>query len=63
MSEQFNYKNNRFQQLKGFCNTIKTGSVSQAAKSMSLSQAAISLQIKSLERDLKLPLFERHKKN
>jgi DNA-binding transcriptional LysR family regulator len=61
MSEQVHYKNNRFQQLKGFCNTIRTGSMSEAAKNMSLSQAAVSLQIKSLERDLKLPLFKRHK--
>lgn len=58
---QFYYKNNRFQQLRGFCYTVQTGSMSSAAKKMKLSQGAVSLQIKSLERDLGIQLFEREK--
>lgn len=60
-SQQFHYKNNRFQQLRGFCHTVQTGSMSGAAKKMNLSQAAVSLQIKSLERDLGVQLFKRDK--
>jgi len=59
--EQFHYKNNRFQQLRGFCYTVQEGSMSSAAKKMKLSQGAISLQIKSLERDLGVELFKRDK--
>jgi DNA-binding transcriptional LysR family regulator len=59
--EQFHYKNNRFQQLRGFCYTVQEGSMSNAAKKMKLSQGAISLQIKSLERDLGVQLFKRDK--
>ncbi len=57
--QQFHYKNNRFQQLRGFCYTVQTGSMSAAAKKMNLSQGAVSLQIKSLERDLGVHLFSR----
>lgn len=56
---QFHYKNNRFQQLRGFCYTVQTGSMSKAAKKMRLSQGAVSLQIQSLERDLGVQLFTR----
>jgi DNA-binding transcriptional LysR family regulator len=59
--EQFHYKNNRFQQLRGFCYTVQAGSMSAAAKKMKLSQGAVSLQIKSLERDLGVQLFLRDK--
>lgn len=61
MTKEFHYKNNRFQQLKGFYYTVQTGSMSQAAKKMKLSQAAISLQIQSLERDLGVRLLIREK--
>lgn len=61
MTKHFYYKNNRFQQLKGFCYTVQNGSMSKAAKKMRLSQGAVSLQIKSLERDLGVSLFERGK--
>jgi len=57
----FHYKNNRFQQLRGFCYTVQGGSMSSAAKKMGLSQGAVSLQIQSLERDLDVQLFERNK--
>ena len=59
MLKQFYYKRNRMQQLKGFYNAVQTGSISGAAKKMGLSQAAVTLQIQSLERDLKMKVFER----
>lgn len=57
------YKNNRLQQIRGFCNTIKYGSVSKAAKVMGLTQSSVSLQIISLERDLNTKLISRNSKN
>ena len=59
--KQIYYKNNLFQQLKGFCYTVQTGSMSNAAKKMSLSQGAVSLQIQSLEEKLGVKLFQRDK--
>lgn len=59
MPNQFHYKNNRFQQLKGFCAAVSTGSISRAAKQMNLTQGAVSLQIQSLERDLGVRLLKR----
>ena len=59
--KQIYYKNNLFQQLKGFCYTVQTGSMSSAAKKMSLSQGAVSLQIQSLEEKLGVQLFDRDK--
>ncbi len=59
--KQIYYKNNLFQQLKGFCYTVQTGSMSNAAKKMSLSQGAVSLQIQSLEEKLGVQLFQRDK--
>lgn len=60
---QFYYKNNRLQQIRGFCNTVTYGSLSKAAKVMNLTQSSISLQIKTLERDLGANLLNRSKKN
>lgn len=60
---QFYYKNNRLQQIRGFCNTIMCGSMTKAGESMGLTQSTISLQIKTLERDLKKQLLIRDKKN
>ncbi len=60
---QFYYKNNRLQQIRGFCNTVTYGSLSKAARIMNLSQSSISLQIKTLERDLSTNLIKRSKKN
>ncbi len=54
------YKQNRLQQLRGFCYTASTGSMSKAAEKMFLSQPSVSLQIKALERELDVELFERH---
>ncbi len=53
------YKQNRFQQLRGFCYAAQTGSMSKAAEKMFLSQPSVSLQIKALERELDAELFER----
>jgi DNA-binding transcriptional LysR family regulator len=53
------YKHNRFQQLRGFCYAAETGNMSKAAERMFLSQPSVSLQIQSLERELKVQLFDR----
>ena len=53
------YKNNRLQQLRGFCAAAQASSVSRAADKLFLSQPSVSLQIQALERDFKAALFER----
>ncbi len=53
------YKQNRLQQLRGFCYAAQAGSVSKAADRLFLSQPSVTLQIQALERELKAPLFER----
>jgi DNA-binding transcriptional LysR family regulator len=53
------YKQNRMQQLRGFCYAVQTGSISKAAERMFLSQPSVSLQIQALERELGATLFER----
>jgi DNA-binding transcriptional LysR family regulator len=53
------YKNNRLQQLRGFCHAARAKSFSKAAELMALSQPSVFLQIQSLEQDLNTPLFER----
>jgi DNA-binding transcriptional LysR family regulator len=53
------YKQNRFQQLRGFCYSAATGSVSGAARRMFLSQPSVSQQIQTLEKELGVKLFER----
>src|SRR5688572_25968585 len=55
----FRYKQNRLQQLKGFCAVVETRSVSRAASRLNLTQPTVSLQVQSLERDLRTTLFER----
>lgn len=62
MPQQFYYKKNRLQQLRGFYYAAQIGNVSKAAEQMSLTQSTVSLQIQSLERDLKVQLFDRSKK-
>ena len=57
------YKQNRLQQLRGFCYAARTGSMSKAAEKMFLSQPSVSLQIKALERELGAQLFERRGPN
>ncbi len=53
------YKQNRLKQLRAFCYTAKSGSVSRAAEQLYLSQPSVSLQIQALERELGVTLFER----
>jgi DNA-binding transcriptional LysR family regulator len=53
------YKQNRLQQLRGFCYAARTKSISNAAEKMALSQPSVSLQIKALERELGAQLFAR----
>src|SRR5438105_3538220 len=55
----YRYKQNRFQQLRGFCYAALSGSVSKAAKRMNLSQPSVSQQISSLESELDVTLFVR----
>jgi len=59
-SKQFYYKDNRLSQIRGFYYTVQSGNViSEAAKVLGLSQSTVSLQIQTLERDLKVSLFNR----
>jgi DNA-binding transcriptional LysR family regulator len=53
------YKQNRLQQLRGFCYAAQTLSISKAAERLFLSQPSVSLQVQALERELKCVLFER----
>jgi DNA-binding transcriptional LysR family regulator len=53
------YKQNRLQQLRGFCYAARTKSMSKAAEKLALSQPSVSLQIKALERELGAQLFTR----
>src|SRR5437899_10221122 len=55
----YRYKQNRFQQLRGFCYAASSKSVSKAAKRMNLSQPAVSQQIQSLESEMNVALFVR----
>ena len=52
------YKQNRLQQLRGFCHAARAKSISKAAHQMLLSQPSVSLQIKALERELGVQLFQ-----
>ena len=56
----YRYKQNRYQQLRGFCNAAMTGSVSKAARRMGRSQPTVSQQIQGLESELGVKLFSRH---
>jgi DNA-binding transcriptional LysR family regulator len=57
----YRYKQNRFQQLRGFCYAAASGSISKAAARMCLSQPAVSQQIHTLESELGATLFVRRK--
>lgn len=56
---QPHYKQNRLQQLRGFCRAALAGSISRAARGLMLSQPSVSLQIQALERELGVRLLER----
>lgn len=58
----FFYKRNTLQQIKGFYHTVRFKSISEAAKMMNLTQSTVTLQIQSLERDLGLKLLKRDTK-
>lgn len=58
-SNSYPYKQNRYQQLRGFCYAAATGSISLAAKRMHLSQPSVSQQIQSLENEMAVRLFVR----
>jgi DNA-binding transcriptional LysR family regulator len=60
MSSGYRYKQNRFQQLRGFCYAAASGSISKAARRMNLSQPAVSQQIQTLENEIGASLFTRH---
>ena len=47
------YKQNRLQQLRGFCYAVQTGSISKAAEKLYLRQPSVSLQIQALEREMR----------
>ena len=53
------HSSNRLRQLRAFCLTAQSGSVSQAAEVLQISQPSVSLLIKSLEEDMQVTLFER----
>ena len=57
---RFYYKQNRLKQLRAFCYTAQTQSMSKAAEIMFLSQPTVSLLIQALEKDLGTRVFERH---
>src|SRR5262245_2553110 len=59
MTAPARYKQNRLQQLRGFCYAATTKSISKAAARMRLSQPSVSLQIKALEQELGARLFDR----
>jgi len=51
---------NRLRQLRAFCQTAQTGSISRAAERLCVSQPSVSQLIKGLEEDLGTALFERN---
>src|SRR5215471_7768958 len=55
----FRYKQNRLQQLRGFCAVVEMHSVSKAASQLRLTQPTVSLQVQALDRELRAQLFER----
>jgi DNA-binding transcriptional LysR family regulator len=56
---QIRYKQNRSQQLRGFCTVVELHSMSKAAARLRLTQPTVSLQVQALERELNTLLFER----
>ena len=59
-AQPFRYKQNRFQQLRGFCAVVEMRSVSKAAIRLHLAQPTVSLQVQALELELNAILLERH---
>ena|ERR1051325_2567530 len=63
MNVSYRYKQNRCQQLRGFCYAASMGSISKAAKRIGLSQPAVSQQIRTLEEEMAVTLFVRRGAN
>lgn len=58
----FYYKRSRLNQLKGFCSVVQNDCcIAKASKKTNVAQDTISKQVRTLERDLKIKLFERTK--
>ena len=62
VDQNFLYKKNRLQQIKGFYYAARSRSISEAAQVMNLTQSTVSLQIQSLERDIGVQLLRRDSK-
>ncbi len=62
IDQNFLYKRNLLQQIRGFYYAVRFKSISEAARAMNLTQSTVTLQIQSLERDLDLKLFKRDSK-
>lgn len=60
LDNHFYYKKDRLNQLRGFCATVKCCcSQIKASKELNVEPATVNKQISSLERDLKVKLFDR----
>lgn len=59
LRRRYHYKQNRFQQLRGFYHVVVTNSFTAAAESMALEQPTVTLQIQALEQEMKTKLFEK----
>lgn len=57
---QHTYKEIRFQQLRGFCETARAGSMAAAAEALGLAQPTVWEQVHALERELGTRLVEPH---
>ena len=60
LDSYFYYKKDRLNQLRGFCTTVKCDCLqAKASKELHVEPATVNKQIASLERDLKIKLFNR----
>jgi DNA-binding transcriptional LysR family regulator len=62
INQNFLYKKNLLQQIRGFCYAVRCNGISEASRIMNLTQSTVTLQIQSLERDLGFSLFKRDTK-
>ena len=60
MLDNFYYKKDRLNQLRGFCATVQTNSIIKASKIVGVEPTAVSKQISGLERELQVELFDRN---
>ena len=54
------YKDSTAQQLRSFCETARSGSISGAAARLGLATPTVWHQVRALEREFGEPLFESH---